>query len=118
MRIDVFHLAKSIAKVACAALAGVSLWASVQASAASFAGPSVVRFAEEAVFTGSDYAPGSAVTIVVTFPGGAEIRDSASVGDDGTLTYRFTPQAAGAHVVTVLDGAGQTLATVNFLGME
>jgi hypothetical protein len=118
MQIDVSHLAKSMAKVACAALAGVAFWLSAPAFAASFAGPSVVRFAEEAEFIGRGFAPGSAVTIVIAFPGGNEVRDSASVAGDGTLTYRFTPYSAGGHVLTVLDGADQTLASVQFIGME
>ena len=101
-----------------AALTSAIVPIAAQATGASIAGPSVVRPAEVAVFSGRGFAANAAVSISITTAAGAESVFSAVAGADGTLSYQLSPRAHGLHVLRVLDSSGQELAKVNFIAME
>lgn len=106
------------AALACALLLGTPASVNAQAVNATFAGPSIVRFSDDAQFTGRGFTPNSQVTIVVTVPAGDEIRDRAAVADDGTLSVTYSIQAPGQYVLRVMNDAGETLASAHFLGTQ
>ncbi len=106
-----------LAAMAAAALVSLPLWAQAPARP-TFAGPSMVRASDVAVFSGRGYAANGALSISVTAPGGAEAVFGTVAGDDGTLTTRVAPRGTGAHTVKVLDAGGRVLARVVLIAME
>lgn len=98
--------------------AGSTIPAAALAAGASIAGPSVVRQAQTAVFTGSGFAANAALSIAVTAPGGAESVFSAVSGADGTLRHTLSTGASGMHRLRVLDSAGRELAKLDFVAAE
>lgn len=98
-----------------AALAAVasSAWA-----APSLSGPSVAGARTPAVFSGSRFAPNTAVTIAIRSPSGAEAHYGAMVDAQGRLEYRFVPREAGLHSLRVLDSGGRQLSATNLSAMR
>lgn len=109
--------ARSLAALACALLLGTSTSVGAQATDRTFAGPSVVRASEDAQFKGRGFVPNSQVTVVINVPAGGEVRDRAAVAEDGTLTLTYSAQAPGRYVLTIVNDAGETLASAQFQGM-
>ena len=91
------------------------LLGAAQANKPALSGPSMVQSAKTVEFSGSGFAPNSAVSVSIARAGGAEAHYSAVVGADGKLSYKTAAAAAGPHVLKVLDSSGKTLATVNFI---
>jgi len=97
------------------AFAGATLLASSGwASQAHFGGPSVLQVASAATFSGGNLAPGTAVTVVVRLPNGAESASSVMVDASGRISYSVTPAVEGVYTVRVTDSSGRTLASTNF----
>jgi hypothetical protein len=111
------RLANAIVKPVVAVALSLPLLAAAQAGP-SFAGPSVTKVSDTAVFCGSGYPATAAVSITVTLPGGAEATYGAVAGPDGKLSYSVAASTAGVYVVKVLSSSGSTLSTVNFLAMQ
>ena len=109
------QLANAFLKPVVLGLVCLPLVVAAQANKPTFSGPSVVQSSKPADFSGSGFAPNSAVSVSIARAGGAEAHYGAVVGADGKLIYKATPTAAGPHVLKVLDSAGKALATVNFI---
>lgn len=88
-----------------------------QAPAAMLAGPSVIKLAETATVSGNGLPASSAVTVVVTAPGGAQASFGAVTDQQGRLSHRVAAQAAGRWEVAVHSTSGALLAktTINFM---
>ncbi len=78
------------------------------------AGPSVLQTSSAASFKGGNFAPGTAVTVVVRQPNGAESAHNLMVDSSGKITYTMTPKAVGLHTIRVTDSGGRVLATSHF----
>ena len=66
------------------------------ASQAHLAGPSVLHISSAATFKGGNFAPGTAVTVVVRQPNGAESAHSLMVDSSGKITYTMAPKVDGS----------------------
>lgn len=84
------------------------------ANQAHFGGPSVLTVASAATFSGGNFAPGSAVTVVVRQPNGAESANSVMVDANGRISYSVTPTVEGVYTIRVTDSGGRQLASTNF----
>ena len=113
--VSIVRLANALLKPVVLGLICLPLVVSAQANKPVFSGPSVVQSAKTAEFSGSGFAPNSAVSFSIARAGGAEAHYSAVVGADGKLSYKASPAGAGPHVLKVLDSSGKTLASVNFV---
>lgn len=98
------------------AFGGATLLASGSwANQAHFAGPSVLPVASAATFNAGNFAPGTAVTVVVRQPNGAESASSVMVDANGKIAYSITPAVEGVYTLRVTDPGGRQLASTNFL---
>lgn len=105
--------------MAVAVIAAITpIGAMAQATAASIGGPSLVRTAQAATFTGQGFAANSALSISILAPGGSESVYGAVAGADGTLNYQISPRTVGVHQLRVLDSSGKVLAHANFIAAE
>ena len=93
-----------------AALVAPGTWA----SQAHFAGPSVLHISSSASFKGGNFAPGTAVTVVVRQPNGAESAHSLMVDSGGKIAYTVTPKVEGLYTIRVTDSGGRVLAKAQF----
>jgi hypothetical protein len=84
------------------------------ANQAHLAGPSVLHISSAASFKGGNFAPGTAVTVVVRQPNGAESAHSLMVDSSGKIAYTMTPKAEGLYTIRVTDSGGRVLATAHF----
>ena len=87
-------------------------------AAPSLTGPSMAKVSEAAVFSGNGYLANSAISVLVTEPGGSEAQYSAVIAADGTLSYRVAPARPGVHTLKVLDSGGATLTTTIFHAIQ
>ena len=87
---------------------------SASANQAHLAGPSVLHISSAASFKGGNFAPGTAVTVVVRQPNGAESAHSLMVDSAGKITYAMTPKVQGLYTIRVTDSGGRVLATAHF----
>lgn len=103
-----------VALVLCAAIAAP---VAAQSPRAMLAGPSVIKLAEAATVNGHGLPANSAVTVVVTAPGGAKASFGAVTDNQGRLSHRVAAQVSGRWEVAVLSTGGAELAktSVNFL---
>ena len=93
-----------------AALVAPSAWA----NQTHFAGPSVLQISSSASFKGGNFAPGTAVTVVVRQPNGAESAHGLMVDSAGKISYTVIPKAAGLYTIRVTDSGGRVLAKAQF----
>ncbi|WP_137732455.1 hypothetical protein [Pseudaquabacterium pictum] len=98
-------------------LAAAAATAGAQTPAAVLAGPSVIKLAETATVSGNGLPANSAVTVVVTAPGGAKASFGAVTDPQGRVSHRVAANASGRWEVAVHSSAGAELArtTINFL---
>ena len=96
-----------------AVIAALPLVAGAQSATPSLAGPSTARVAQTSTFSGSGFAPNSAVSIAVTAPNATEAHYSAVAGSEGMLSYSLTPSAPGQYTLKVLDTSGRVLVSLN-----
>ena len=95
--------------------AGAALVApSAGANPAHFAGPSVLQISSSASFRGGNFAPGTAVTVVVRQPNGAESAHGLMVDSAGKITYTMAPKVQGLYTIRVTDSGGRVLAKAQF----
>ena len=94
-------LATAIASTVLPAQAGVS-----------FAGPTVGRPAEVAVFTGRGFPPNIAVSVSITAPGDSAAVYGATVDARGVLRWQMTPTQPGLHKIQVLTTSGKLIREV------
>ncbi|NRF67656.1 hypothetical protein HLB44_11735 [Aquincola sp. S2] len=85
---------------------------SIQAAPA-LSGPSTSRVAQATPFTGSGFAPNSALSVAVIAPGAPEAHYSTVADAQGTVRYTLYPAVPGAHTLRVLNSAGKVLISVN-----
>jgi hypothetical protein len=74
----------------------------------------VLQVASAASFSGGNFTPGTAVTVVVRQPSGAESANSVMVDASGKISYSVTPAVEGVYTIRVTDSSGRTLASANF----
>ena len=84
------------------------------ANQAHLAGPSVLHVSSAASFSGGNFAPGTAVTVVVRQPNGAESGISVMVDSRGKIAYTMTPSVQGLYTIRVTDSGGRVLAKAHF----
>ncbi len=89
------------------------LAAQAASAAPALSGPSTARVAHAATFSGSGFAPNSAVSISVAASAGGEAHFSAVAAADGRLSYNLIPTVAGMYTLKVLDTSGKVLATAH-----
>lgn len=91
--------------------------AGAQQPPAALSGPSVIKVAEPATVHGNGLPANTAVTVVVTAPGGAKASFGAVTDPQGRVAHRVAAHASGRWEVAVHSSAGALLAktTINFL---
>ena len=67
------------------------------AADAFISGPSIARANTPVLLSGGNFAPNTAVTVMVRSPNGQEAGCGAVANADGTLSDLVTPQSAGAR---------------------
>ena len=82
-------------------------------AAPAFSGPSTARVAQAANFSGSGFAPNSAISISVAAATAGEAHFSAVAAADGKLSYSLTPTVPGMYTLKVLDTSGKVLVTAH-----
>ena len=96
-------------------LAGAAVVApSAWANQTHFAGPSVLQISKSGSFKGGNFAPGTAVTVVVRQPSGSESAHGVMVDSAGKLAYTVVPKVQGLYTIRVTDSGGRVLAKTQF----
>ena len=93
-----------------AALVAPSAWS----NQTHFSGPSVLQIASSTSFKGGNFAPGTAVTVVVRQPNGAESAHGVMVDSAGKIAYTVVPKVQGLYTIRVTDSGGRVLAKTQF----
>ena len=84
------------------------------ANQAHLAGPSMLQASSAARFNGGNFPPGTAVTVVVRQPNGAESASNLMVDSGGKIAYTMTPRVEGLYTIRVTDSGGRVLAKTHF----
>lgn len=110
-----FHIgmATRMASNVLALVAGSVLAGPAVAGTPSLSGPSMLTVAATGVFTATDLAPNTSVTVAVTTPAGSEAHYGVMVAKDGTLKYKLKPNTPGVYKLRILDGSGKELSIAN-----
>ena len=111
-----FELGQGVVGIALCS-AALAVVATSAHAAPSLAGPSVASSKTAAVFSGTQFAPNTSVTIAIRAPSGAEAHYGAMVNAQGRLELRFQPKEAGMHSLRVLDSGGRQLSATNVSAM-
>ena len=88
----------------------------VQAQPAYLSGPSIASAKQAAIFRGANFAPNSAVTVMVKAPSGTEAGFSAVTDAEGKLVYEFVPTENGMYSLRVVSERGKALASSSIVG--
>lgn len=85
------------------------LAAGAHAGGPTLSGPSSITLSERAVFSGGNFPPSSALTVVVTDPAGKQSSRAIASSASGTFQYELSAGATGRYEIKVVDGKGVPL---------